>query len=83
MGISIESPKADYYNPADTMISNASNQRNVDLAGRYKYFNKWGHIQIAGIVRRIDFYQQGKMKAKPGWGILLSTTIHTNEKTSD
>jgi hypothetical protein len=80
LGISIESPKADYYNPADTMISNASNQRNVDLACRYKYFNKWGHVQLAGILRRIDFYQQGKMEAKPGWGILLSTTIHINEK---
>jgi hypothetical protein len=80
-GVSIESPSADYYNPADTMISNASKQRNVDLAGRYKYFNKWGHIQVAGIVRRIDFYHEGRMEAKPGWGILLSTTIRTNEKS--
>jgi hypothetical protein len=80
-GVSIESPSADYYNPADTMISNASKQRNVDLAGRYKYFNKWGHIQVAGIVRRIDFYHEGRMEAKPGWGILLSTTIRASEKS--
>jgi len=79
-GISIESPKADYYNPADTMISNASDQRNVDLACRYKYFNKWGHVQLASILRRIDFYQQGRMEAQYGWGFLLSTTIRTNEK---
>jgi len=79
-GISIESPNADYYNPSDTVINNASDQRNLDLAGRYKYFNKWGHIQIAGIFRRIDFYQQGKMDTKYGWGILASSTIHINEK---
>jgi hypothetical protein len=80
LGISIESPKADYFNPADSMISNASDQRNVDLACRYKYFNRWGHVQVAGIIRRIDFYDEGKMKAQPGWGVLLSTTIHPAEK---
>ena len=80
LGISIESPSADYYNPADTAINNASRQRNFDLAARYKYFNKMGHIQVAGILRQIDFYQQGKMEVKHGWGILLSTTIHINKK---
>ena len=80
IGISIESPNADYYNPSDTVINSTSNQRNLDLAGRYKYFNKWGHIQLAGILRRIDFFQQGKMEAKYGWGILVSSTIRINEK---
>jgi len=79
-GISIESPSADYYNPADTAIENASRQRNFDLACRYKYFNKWGHVQVAGILRQIDFYQQGRMEVKQGWGILLSSTIHLAEK---
>jgi len=79
-GISLESPRADYYNPYDSVINNSSNQRNLDLAGRYKYFNKWGHIQLAGILRQIDFYQQGRMEVKHGWGILLSTTIHINKK---
>ena len=79
-GISIESPSADYYNPADTLIAHASRQRNFDLAARYKYFNKMGHIQVAGILRQIDVYQQGRMEVKHGWGILLSSTIHINEK---
>jgi hypothetical protein len=80
LGISLESPMADYYNPSDSLIDNASKQRNFDLAGRYKYFNKWGHIQAAGILRQIDFFQQGKMEAKYGWGILLSTTLFIGEK---
>ncbi len=82
-GISIESPKADYYNPADTMISNASDQRNLDLAGRYKYFNKWGHVQIAGILRRIDFYQQGRMEATVWLGNSFKHNDSYKRKKSD
>ena len=80
LGVSLESPKADYYNPADSLISDASSQRNLDLAARYKYFNKWGHVQIAGIYRKIDVLQQDKMKVKYGYGILLSTAIHIKQK---
>jgi hypothetical protein len=80
LGISIESPRADYFNPADSVINNSSKQRNFDLAGRYKYFNRWGHVQIAGILRQIDFYQHGRMEARYGWGVLLSTTVNINEK---
>jgi hypothetical protein len=80
VGVSIESPRADYSNPADTMISNSSTQRNLDLAGRYKYFNNRGHIQVAGILRKIDFLQHGKMEDMLGWGILLSSTVHFSGK---
>jgi len=79
-GVSIESPSADYYNPADSVIENASKQRNFDLAARYKYFNKMGHIQVAGILRQIDVLQDGRMNVIHGWGILLSSTIHLSEK---
>jgi hypothetical protein len=80
IGVSLESPKADYYNPADTLISDVSDQRNLDLAGRYKYFDKWGHVQVAGVLRKIDVLQQGKMEVKYGWGILLSSTVYIKEK---
>ncbi len=80
LGISIESPRADYTNPADSLISNASDQRNLDLAGRYKYFNDWGHFQVGGILRKIDFLEDGKMEIQTGWGILLSSTFHFSEK---
>jgi hypothetical protein len=80
VGVSIESPRADYFNPADTLISHASNQRNLDLVGRYKFLNEWGHVQIAGILRKIDLLQHGEMENKTGLGILLSSTIHFNAK---
>jgi hypothetical protein len=79
-GISLESPETDYYNPADTLIENKSKQSNFDIAGRYKYFNKLGHVQIAGIFRRIQYLNQTKMDVLYGWGILLSTNIDINEK---
>jgi hypothetical protein len=79
-GISLESPKADYFNPADSLIKDAATQRNLDLAGRFKYFNKWGHVQVAGIFRKIDFLHQGKMEVKYGMGILLSSMVNINEK---
>jgi hypothetical protein len=79
-GVSIESPKADYGNPADTLISDASEYRNLDLASRYKYFDKWGHAQIAGILRKIDVLQQAKMETLYGYGVLLSSTVFIKEK---
>jgi hypothetical protein len=79
-GISLESPETDYYNPADTLIQNKSKQSNFDIAGRYKYFNKLGHFQVAGIFRRIQYLNQTKMDVLYGWGLLLSTNIDINEK---
>jgi hypothetical protein len=79
-GVSLESPETDYFNPADSLIQNNSKQSNFDIAARYKYFNKPGHIQIAGIFRRIQYLNNTKMDVLYGWGILLSTNIKVNEK---
>ena len=79
-GVSLESPETDYFNPADTLIQNKSKQSNFDIAGRYKYLNKLGHIQIAGILRRIEFLNQTKMDILFGWGVLLSTNINITSK---
>jgi hypothetical protein len=79
-GISLESPKADYYNPADTLIGDASSHRNLDLAGRYKYFDTWGHVQVAGVLRKIDVLHLGKMETLYGYGVLLSSTVFIKEK---
>ena len=78
-GISLESPETDYYNPADTLIQNKSKQSNFDIAGRYKYFSKLGHFQIAGIFRRIQYLNHTKMDVLYGWGVLLSTNIDINK----
>jgi hypothetical protein len=79
-GISLESPQSDYYNPADSLLQNKNKQSNFDIAGRYKYFNKLGHFQIAGIFRRIQYLNQTQMDVLYGWGVLLSTNIDIDEK---
>jgi hypothetical protein len=78
VGVSLESPKADYQ--SDSLPDNVSDYRNLDLAGRYKYFSKWGHVQVAGILRLIDVFQQDRMDVEFGWGILLSSTINIRVK---
>jgi hypothetical protein len=79
-GLSLEAPESDYTNPADSLITNKSKQSNFDIAGRYKRLNKWGHIQLAGIFRRIDYLHKDKMDVMYGWGLLLSTAIRVNPK---
>jgi len=79
-GVSLEAPQSDYYNPADSVLTDKSKQSNFDIASRYKYYNKWGHVQIAGIFRRIDYLYQGQMDILYGWGILLSAVINVDEK---
>jgi hypothetical protein len=78
-GVSLESPQTDYFNPADSLLQNKSIQGDFDIAGRYKYFTGLSHIQIAGILRRIQYYNQAKMDVLYGWGVLLSTNININE----
>ncbi len=79
-GISLESPVTDYYNPADSLTADKSKQGNFDIAARYKYFNKPGHIQVAGIFRRIQYLDQTEMSTLYGWGILMSLNVNINKK---
>lgn len=79
-GLSIEAPESDYYNPADSILNDKNKQGNFDVAGRYKYFQPWGHVQIAGIFRRIDYVHKTEMDNIYGWGVLLSTVININKK---
>jgi hypothetical protein len=80
LGISLEAPQSDYYNPADSAITDKSKQSNFDIVSRYKYYNRWGHIQVAGIFRRIDYLYQNQMEILYGWGILFSAVINMNAK---
>ncbi len=81
-GLSVESPETDYYNPADSLISNKNKQGNFDIVGRYKYDIGSGHVQLAGIFRRIGYLQQTEMDVMYGWGFLLSTSIVVTRKVT-
>ncbi|MFN8255921.1 MAG: DcaP family trimeric outer membrane transporter [Bacteroidales bacterium] len=81
-GFSIEAPYTDYYNPADTLIEDKNIQGNFDLVARYKYFGNWGHVQFAGILRRISYLHETTMDKLYGWGGLVSTIININENNT-
>lgn len=81
-GIGIEVPESDFYNPADTLIEGRRTQGIFDVASRYKWFTKKGHVQLAGVLRRIDFLKEGSMHVLYGWGIALSSAIYLNPKHS-
>ncbi len=74
-GVSIESPQTDYYNPADTLIEGRNIQGNFDIAGRLKKEHSWGHIQLAGVFRRIAYLKYNEIDNLYGWGVLLSSII--------
>ena len=82
VGVSIEAPVSDYFNPADSLLEGKNKQGNFDLAGRYKHLQKWGHIQLAGIFRRIDYLNDDQIDVLYGWGILLSSVYKLNEKNT-
>ena len=79
-GLSFEVPQSDYYNPADSLLKDKNKEGNFDLAARYKYIHKKGHIQLAGIFRRIDYLHFDDIDELNGWGVLLSTVFNINSK---
>ena len=54
LGVALEAPESDYYNPADSLIEGKNKQSNFDVVGRYKNIRAWGHLQIASMLRRIN-----------------------------
>ena len=80
-GISLEAPQTDYYNPGDSALVNKNLQSNFDFAARYKYSRKWGHVQVAGIFRRINYLNQNQLDVLYGSGVLLSTVVNIDKKS--
>lgn len=80
IGLSVEAPASDYFNPADSLLQGKNKQGNFDLAGRYKHLHTWGHVQAAGIFRRIDYLKDDQIEELYGWGLLLSAVINLNPK---
>ena len=56
-----------------------------DLTAQWRYTGDWGHVQAAGILRRIGFETAGTPNNEPsdskvGWGINLTSNIKVFEK---
>ncbi len=56
-----------------------------DLTAQWRYTGDWGHVQAAGILRRVGFETAGTPNNEPsdskvGWGINLTSNIKVLEK---
>ncbi len=80
IGVSLEAPSSDYSNPADSLLVNKSKQSDFDVAARYKYYSSFGHVQIAGILRRIDYLRVDRMERLYGWGVLVSSAVRLHQQ---
>ena len=81
-GIALEAPETDYYNPADSLVPDLNKQSNFDIVSRYKLLHQKGHVQLAGIFRRIDYVEKSQMSLMYGWGLMLSSAMDLNIKHS-
>ncbi len=57
-----------------------------DLTGHYRYVGDWGHVQVAGILRRVGYETVGipgtnePADSKMGWGVDVTSNIKTTAK---
>lgn len=56
-----------------------------DLTAHYRYQGGWGHVQLAGILRKVGYETNGTPDNRPkgsevGWGVNLSSNIKTWDK---
>jgi len=56
-----------------------------DLTGQYRYDGGWGHVVVAGILRKVAYETSGTPDNEPrdskmGWGVNLSTSFKTWDK---
>jgi len=58
-----------------------------DFSAEYHYAQKWGYVELAGILRSIGWVDQNNSPnynisdTKTGWGLNLSTNININSST--
>jgi hypothetical protein len=81
----IEQPSND-VDPGDARIVDPAlagvhgNETIPDVTGRYRYDGDWGHVQIAGILRRVGFETTGTPDNQPngsqlGWGVDVTSNV--------
>jgi len=61
------------------------NEKLPDLTAQYRYEGGWGHVQLAGILRKVGYETVGTPDNEPkdskmGWGVNLSSNIKTWDK---
>jgi hypothetical protein len=88
LAVAIEKPSSD-IDPGnirlidpDIASSIQNDEKLPDLTGHWRYDGDWGHVQVAGVVRRVGFDTAGTPDNQPkghktGWGVNLTSNIKT------
>lgn len=89
--VAIEQPSND-IDPGNVRLIDSSvasglqgDEELPDLTAQWRYADDWGHVQVAGILRRVGFETAGTPNNEPsdskvGWGINLTSNIKVFEK---
>jgi hypothetical protein len=79
---------ADQGNYSDRIELNDVNPRFKlpDLSAEYRYGKKWGYVELAGILRKIEWVDQGNSPYDlsgdaVGWGLNLSTNLNLGKSS--
>ncbi len=70
---------------SDIAASLQGDEELPDLTAQWRYTGDWGHVQAAGILRRVGFETAGTPNNEPsdskvGWGINLTSNIKVSKK---
>jgi len=88
LAVAIEKPSND-VDPGDIRIIDPTLGANIrgdekipDFTAHYRYDGKWGHVQIAGVLRSVGFDTLNTVDNEPknsklGWGVNLAGNINT------
>ena len=60
------------------------NETMPDFTGHYRYDGDWGHVQVAGILRRVGFETIGTPNSEPkgarlGWGVDMTSNVNVTK----
>ncbi len=83
--VALEDPTADITTPAG--LAGEESTPYPDLAGNIRWAPDWGHVQLAGVLRYLQFDpDQGSRESDVGYGLSLTgslKTIHLDDKHVD
>lgn len=89
--VAVEQPSND-IDPGDIRLIDSNiaaglqgDEELPDLTAHWRYDGGWGHVQVAGILRRVGFETAGTPNNEPsdsktGWGVNLTSNIKLLEK---
>ncbi len=78
LAVGLEDPSGDFTDPAGGVDSSDALNQWPDLTSHLRLQDSWGHLQLGGLVRQIQFDDgAGQSGDVLGWGVALSGRLYT------